>query len=506
MKQVWFATTVVVLMMSYACVDNANPGHTHGPDAQTHAPEAAPLSYTIHSPLHELFVEFAPLVAGQLSSFAAHWTRMDDYQPVEEGRLIVRLVSPSGQMIENGSPAPSSRGLFVLSLTPEQQGTFDLHWILLTEHASDTILIKDVPVYPDKRVALTAHPAASEGDDILFFKEQAWNTDFALAPVVRRTIHDVIRTSGEIQPVRSDEAVVTARQDGLVSFRSANLEPGRVVRSGEVLFSLTTAGLLKHNLEEAFTVARARLERSSADLERAERLLEQQIIGQKEYEQRKMAFEVAQAEFATVSRGYADGGTVVRTPLSGIVKNVLIRDGAFVREGDPLVEVSRNRRLLLHADVSQRYLGQLSQIHSAHFRAPYHEEVQTLEDYHGRLVSSGQVIEDGSGFIPVLFELDNIRQLVPGAFVELFLLTTPIEDALVVPKSALLEEYGTRYVFVQTSGEHYSRREVQTGVDDGRLIEILAGVQEGEWIVTRGAYQVKLASMSAAIPEHGHEH
>ena len=162
--------------------------------------------------------------------------------------------------------------------------------------------------------------------------------------------------------------------------------------------------------------------------------------------------------------------------------------------------------MLLQAEVSQSHLPKLRRVKSANFKTAYQKEVQSIGDYNGRLVSYGKVIEQGSSFIPVLFELDNLHELIPGSFVELFLLTNPIEKELVISKSALMQDYSLNYVYVQTGGESFEKREVKLGVDDGFNVQILSGVTEGEWVVTEGAYQIKMASMSSTIPAHGHEH
>ncbi|MCB0642999.1 MAG: efflux RND transporter periplasmic adaptor subunit, partial [Phaeodactylibacter sp.] len=158
------------------------------------------------------------------------------------------------------------------------------------------------------------------------------------------------------------------------------------------------------------------------------------------------------------------------------------------------------------AEVSQKYLPQLKQLQSANFKTAYQEEVQSLEDYNGRLVTYGKVLEPGSTFVPVLFELDNLGELLPGSFVELYLLTKPTKNALVVPKSAVMQDYDLYYVYVETGGESFEKRPVSLGVSDGFKIQVLSGLSEGEWVVTQGAYQIKMASMSSTIPAHGHSH
>ncbi len=59
---------------------------------------------------------------------------------------------------------------------------------------------------------------------------------------------------------------------------------------------------------------------------------------------------------------------------------------------------------------------------------------------------------------------------------------------------------------MQISGEGFERRTVKIGKRNGKNVEILQGLEVGEVVVTKGAYQVKMASMSGSTPAHGHEH
>ena len=378
--------------------------------------------------------------------------------------------------------------------------------MLLTDNFNDTISIPGIEVYPDAESAMAANPAQAEGDEISFLKEQAWKIDFAINQVKRRPISEVIHTSGEIKPVKGEEKIIAAKSSGIVFFKSKNLQEGRDVRNGERLFSISSEGFLKANLEEKYQVAKARIDKTKSDFERAEGLLKDQIIGQKEFESRKMEYNIAQAEFQTLTKNYNAGGQSVASSMTGIVKKVMVTDGQFVEEGTPLIEITSNRRLILQAEVSQSHLQKLQKVKSANFKTPYQTEVQSLDDYNGKLISYGKVINPGSSFIPVLFELDNLHDLIPGSFVELFLLTNPSKMELVIPKSALMQDYSLNYVYIQTGGESFEKREVKLGVDDGVNIQVLSGVSEGEWVVTEGAYQIKMASMSSTIPAHGHEH
>lgn len=504
------AASGLVLMLACQPVESGHShddgGHTHGAEGDHSHGEEAAVSITEWTDKVELFVEFKPLVVGEVSRFAAHFTRMSDYKPVTEGQLTVSLIV-GDKGIRQTVDSPASPGIFNPGLEPTTKGTGRLIFDLTTPEFSDRVVLQDLPVYAGASEAAEAMAGAGASDEgVSFLKEQAWKIDFAVAPVERQSIHEVIHTSGTIQPIKGEEKVIAAKSSGIIFFSSPKLQEGREVRNGETLFRINTRGLIQANLEEKYEVAKARLEKTKADFERAETLVEKQIIGQKEYEQRKMDYSVAQAEFQTLSGSFREGGRSVNASMSGIIKNILVRDGQFVEEGTPLVELTNSRRLLLRAEVSQKYLPRLSQVRSANFKAPYQDSVRSIADYNGRLLTYGKMLEPGSSFIPILFELDNRGELIPGSFVELYLLTNPLEQALVIPRSALMQDYNLYYVYVEIGGESFEKRPVKLGVDDGIKVQVLSGLREGEWVVTEGAYQIKMASMSSTIPAHGHEH
>ena len=89
---------------------------------------------------------------------------------------------------------------------------------------------------------------------------------------------------------------------------------------------------------------------------------------------------------------------------------------------------------------------------------------------------------------------------------EVFLKSSAIPNALIIPVSALMEEQGNFYVYVQLGGESFQKREIKIGASDGENVQVLSGIEEGERVVTKGAYQIKLSSASGELPAHGHEH
>ena len=139
----------------------------------------------------------------------------------------------------------------------------------------------------------------------------------------------------------------------------------------------------------------------------------------------------------------------MKAPIGGFVKNCLVKEGDYVTIGQPLMAVTQMRRLVLKADVSERYYAQLPRIVSANFKTPYNNKVYSLENLGGKVLSFGKSSGDTSYYVPVTFEFDNRGDMVPGAFVEVFLLSGERQGVISLPESALTEEQGLYFVYLK---------------------------------------------------------
>ena len=317
------------------------------------------------------------------------------------------------------------------------------------------------------------------------------------------TFHQVIKTSGQILAAQGDESVAVATVAGVVSFRNKNVVEGMQVGKGSPLLTLSS-----QNMAEGDPVQKARIayEVSKKEYERMKALVASKIVSEKEFAQAKQAYENARISYEAVARNHTPQGQTVTAPIGGYVKSLLVKEGDYVSVGQPLVSITQNRRLFLRADVSEKYYNVLPSVASANFSTPYNNKVYSLTDLNGRLLSYGKASGEGSYYIPVTFEFDNKGEVVPGSFVEIYLLTKPMEGVISVPRSALTEEQGSFFVYLQIDEECYRKQLVTLGADDGERVQVLTGLHAGDRLVTKGAYQVKLAGATNAIPAHSHEH
>ena len=465
-----------------------------------------PLAYTLYTENSELFVEFKPLIVGETSKFAAHFTILgENFKALTDAKITVSLIVGE-KGIKNAVDAPSSPGIFRLALSPKTAGTGTLVFDIVTKDFTDKITIENVVVYADMKTALAKQPEHAESGDISYLKEQAWKVEFANQEVKKQTFNDVIKTSGQILSAPGDEMIVTAKASGVVVFSGKNTIVGSAVNSGNSLFTITGGDMTESNIDASVKDAKANYLKAKADYERSKSLVADKIVSEREHQQVKLQFENAQTAYTTVSKNYSGKGQNVLAPMSGFIKNVLVTEGQFVPSGTPLATILKNKRLLVQANVSQNYFNRLSSITSANFKTPQSDVVYNTTALNGKIVSYGKSASASTPFIPVTFEINNEDQLVSGSIIEIYLKSSTMADALVIPGSSLIEEQGIFYVYVQTGGESFQKREVKLGASDGLNVQILSGIVENERVVTKGGYQIKLSSASGALPAHGHEH
>ena len=117
------------------------------------------------------------------------------------------------------------------------------------------------------------------------------------------------------------------------------------------------------------------------------------------------------------------------------------------------------------------------------------------------------VLDPATRALPVQFEVSNpANQLLVGQSGTALLYQRQQLRVPAAPKSAVLMEAGRPYVFVQTTGETFARRFIEIAARDGDLVGIKSGVQPGDRVVTRGAYEIQLASAAKGLPAEGHVH
>ncbi len=354
----------------------------------------------------------------------------------------------------------------------------------------------------DHEAEIHAEEKTAHSDEIVLTPEKAKAAGVEAEVIHPGAFREVIQAGGQILSAQGQEATVVAASSGVVSF-SRKIAEGIEVGQGSELLSVSA-----EHIQEGDPVRKAKVayEKAKEEYERAEKLVGSQIVSQKEFAALREAYQNARLTYEALLPSKSGKGVAVKAPIGGFVKNCLVKEGDYVTVGQPLMTVTQMRRLVLKADVSERYYAQLPRIVSANFKTPYNNKVYCLENLGGKVLSFGKSSGDTSYYVPVTFEFDNRGDMVPGAFVEVFLLSGERQGVISLPESALTEEQGLYFVYLKLDDECYKKQEVQLGTSNGERVEILSGLKDGDTVVTRGAIHVKLAAASNAIPAHSHNH
>ena len=354
----------------------------------------------------------------------------------------------------------------------------------------------------DHEAEIHAEEKTAHSDEIVLTPEKAKAAGVEAEVIHPGAFREVIQAGGQILSAQGQEATVVAASSGVVSFSRKIAEGIEVGKDSELL------SVSAEHIQEGDPVRKAKVayEKAKEEYERAEKLVGSQIVSQKEFAALREAYQNARLAYEALLPSKSGKGVAVKAPIGGFVKNCLVKEGDYVTVGQPLMTVTQMRRLVLKADVSERYYAQLPRIVSANFKTPYNNKVYCLENLGGKVLSFGKSSGDTSYYVPVTFEFDNRGDMVPGAFVEVFLLSGERQGVISLPESALTEEQGLYFVYLKLDDECYKKQEVQLGTSNGERVEILSGLKDGDTVVTRGAIHVKLAAASNAIPAHSHNH
>ena len=498
----------MVLLLLAACGD-----HDHdGQDRDGHGPE--PLVYTHYTETTELFIELPPLVAGKTSRALAHFTRMADHTPVNEG-TVDALLQQAGQTVARFRvSAPTRDGLFTPEITPRDTGEFRLLIQLSGPELNALHDLGSVRVYPTSD-QVDAHQAEPEGD-ISYLKEQQWEADFATAVVAERPLRPSVPGFATVMAPIDGGAVILAPEHGY--FAGVDLaKAGMTVAAGDVLGFLVPrlgAGRDWGDALVALQRARSELELSNRELQRVTGLVAQGAVPERRLHEARQAHAIAETELRTAQArvdqrqgGDAAAGVALRSPVAGEVVESRVRPGALVSEGDRVFQIAERERRWLQVRVAEHYAGDLSAASGVWLELPGVSPMILDANNGASVVQVETAIEPVTRTASVTLEYPSTQgPTLLGSRYSARVFTSASEPRLAVPRSALVDDGGRQVVYVQTSGETFARRVVETGMIDGLWVEVLRGVSAGERVVSEGAYYVRLAAAGGDDIGHGHAH
>jgi len=487
-------------------------------------PEPPSLNVTSWTDKTELYMEYPPLVTGETVRFAVHLTKMGDFSALNAGRPSIQMTPESGgPAVTLPGSEPLRPGAFRVEGKLPAPGRY--RWALLVDApgVSDRHELGEATVFADEKSAIDAAETRPPDDPaaIAYLKEQQWTNAFATETVREAELRSAVRVPAAVRPVTGGEAIVAAPAAGRFAADTL-VSIGTNVRQGQQLGHLeprlSGGGDDRATLFAEVAEAQAGVEAARAEESRAERLLAEQAVPARRVEEAKRAVTIAdarlraaQARLAQRDQTLGTGGGaaagnafVLRAPLSGRVTEVMATLGASYDEGAPLFRIVKTDEVELQALVPAADVGVTRDIDGIALEVPGRPDPILLTPHH---MHDAGVIDPLTRALTVQFEVDNRRgQLLIGQTGTALLYARNRVRVPAVSKAALLMEAGRPYVFVQTGGERFARRFVEIAAREGDLVGLKSGVVPGERVVTRGSYDVQLASAAKGLPAEGHVH
>lgn len=306
-----------------------------------------------------------------------------------------------------------------------------------------------------------------------------------------QNVSDALEVPGRVEVNPAHQVHIYAPLSGrLLDLR---LTPGQEIRKGQTVAMLQSADVAQARAD--FQKARIEADRADRALQRGQLLLNHEVLSQADFQELKATDDAAHAEEERTRQrihelGFSENGagdvTPVFSPISGTVLDVSTGTGELQRSLDSstgVASVANLDTVWVTGDIFERDLASVKLREPVIVRFPAYPG----EDIHGTIAMIGDSLDPTTHAVKLRVVINNPQhRFKPGMFA-----SVRIERAeqlrVVVPTEAVLHNNSATEVYVPTADGHYVEKQVTTGAEHGKSIEIVSGLAEGDRVVTQGA-------------------
>lgn len=266
------------------------------------------------------------------------------------------------------------------------------------------------------------------------------------------------------------------------------VKEGQPVRKGQVLAKIDDGGM-SSGLEQLRTQASL----AETTYERQKRLWEQNIGSEIQYLQTKTNYE---ATVQAVRQAEAQlAKSTITAPFSGIVDDVLVDEGSTVNPagGTPIIRLVNLSDMYVEVDVPESYLREVTEGKRVELYIPVLGDSMI-----SKVRQTGNFINPANRTFKVEVSVPNTTgQIKPNLTVRVKINDYTNSEAILVPPGVISENSaGQQYVYVASEiGEDKlakaEKRVITTGLSQNNQVEVISGVEAGEFIILEGARRVR---------------
>jgi len=337
--------------------------------------------------------------------------------------------------------------------------------------------------------------------------EESSKVGLVVQPVTRSDFRVHRDFPASVQPNQRNMAEITTLVRGRVVEVYGDL--GQQVKANAPLAILYSSEL--GLAQSGYLKAQAKLHVAEQAYSRAEFLLQEQVIGEAEAQRRRAELLSSQAEaneahdrlkllgmndeeFARLEKSRTIRSVVpIVAPFAGRIIGRKLTRGEVVETTENLFVIADLSEVWVQANIPEK---DIPFVHSIHASGGTQVEVRVnaypKEVFKGTITYVGDVLDPVTRTMQLRIELPNHDgRLKPEMFATIRLFSEAQPDRLAVPEAALQRDQGKTFVFVQRGATEYELREVHVGESNGTVTAILGGLNEGEQVVTHGAFVLK---------------
>jgi len=273
----------------------------------------------------------------------------------------------------------------------------------------------------------------------------------------------------------------------------------------EARLGLTSGAAFDVNAVPEVQNAKAGAELAQAEFARIKSLLDQRVVSQSEYDQRRTQAEAARQQYEAAKNGAAQqyqmlqaararvalarkavGDTVIRAPFSGAVVQRLVGVGDYVTRGAKVAVVVRVNPLRVQLTVPEQFISAIGVGQPVNFEV----DAYAGRQFQGTIKFVSPALQADQRALTIEATVPNPNGVLkPGLFATARIEQPAKTPGVLVPAAAIQVTSGTSRVYVVT-GDHVEERIVTTGETVGDRVEITKGLKAGERVATKNVAQL----------------
>lgn len=337
-------------------------------------------------------------------------------------------------------------------------------------------------------------------------KPKVYATD---VPFVTNIVKKTVAT-GSVQPRK--EVNLKSSVSGVVD--KIYVTAGEYVKVGQLIARIRIIPNMANlnNAETNVNKARISLEDAEREFKRYEKLFQEKLISDAEYNRYLVAYNRAKEDLTAAennlqivkegaARNISNASNLVRSTVNGMLLDVPVREGSFViesntfNEGTTIAAVADMNDMVFEGKVDESEVGKIKEgmVLDLMIGAIEDKKFSAVLEF----ISPKGVVEEGA----IKFEIRASMKLREDEFIRAgYSANADIifdkKDSVLAIKESLLQFSGDSvFVEVETKPMIFEKRLVKTGISDGINIEVVSGVKQGE--------KIKVAQVTGDVPVMG---